>query len=156
MSVGLNVWATIGHIDEDYELYSRPYQPIVGYKGDESKACMYPEDPEFKAYLKEKYTLYATTEPDFMWVDDDVKYFWNGVKFGCFCPRCMDRFNKKMSTNYSAKSLVEEMEKPDAIELRGAWVQDIWSRLRYVHFWLKMKNDIIGTLNIVCLKLKIK
>lgn len=143
-SVGLNVWATIGHIDEDYELYGRPYQPIVGFNGEESKACMCPEDPEFKEYLKEKYTLYATTAPDFMWVDDDVKYFWNGVKFGCFCPLCMERFNKKLGTQYTREQLVEAMEQPGAVELRGLWVQDIEDRMTELFEFLRKTVDEVN------------
>ena len=128
-SVGLNVQVTLGHLDEDYEFYGQPFQPIVGYKGDSALSCFCPESPEMKNYLKEKYRIFAETEPDFMWIDDDIKFFWNGVKFGCFCPNCMNRFNRRMQTNYTRETLVEAMEEPDAIDLRAAWVQDIRDRI---------------------------
>lgn len=128
-SVGLNVHTTLGHIDEAFLRYGQPFTPIMGYRGDESKACFCPVHEDMKQFLRDKYTMYAETKPDFMWVDDDVKFFWNGVKFGCFCPVCMERFNKKMGTNYTREELVAAMEQPDAIELRAAWVHDIDDRI---------------------------
>lgn len=129
-SVGINVHCTLGHIDEGYTIYGQPFQPIIGYRGDASLGCFCPENEARKAFLREKYAMYAATGADFLWVDDDVKFFWNGVKFGCFCPDCMARFNRKMGTDYTRESLVAAMEQPDAVELRAAWVQDISDRMR--------------------------
>lgn len=129
-SVGINVHCTLGHIDEGYTIYGQPFQPIIGYRGDASLACFCPENDARKAFLWEKYAMYAATGADFLWVDDDVKFFWNGVKFGCFCPDCMKRFNRRMGTDYTRESLVEAMEQPDAVALREAWVQDISDRMR--------------------------
>lgn len=128
-SVGLNVHTTFGHIDEGYECYGQPFHPMVGYRGDYAKGCFCPQHEDMRDFLREKYTMYAQTNPDFLWVDDDVKFFWNGVKFACFCPACMERFNKKMGTSYTRETLVAAMEEPDAIELRAAWVQDIRDRI---------------------------
>ena len=128
-SVGINVHCTLGHIDEGYTIYGQPFHPIVGYRGDKSLACFCPEHEDRKQFLREKYAMYTRLNPDFLWVDDDVKFFWNGVKFGCFCPKCMERFNKKMGAYYTRAALVEAMEQPDAVELRAAWVQDIRDRM---------------------------
>lgn len=128
--VGINVHCTLGHIDEGYTIYGQPFQPIVGYRGDTSLACFCPEYEERKQFLREKYAMYARLSPDFIWVDDDVKFFWNGVKFGCFCPRCMERFNKKTGRNDTRESLVSAMEQPDAVALRAAWVRDVSDRMR--------------------------
>lgn len=128
-SVGINVHCTLGHIDEGYTIYGQPFHPIVGYKGDLSLACFCSEHEDRKAFLREKYAMYAKLQPDFIWVDDDVKFFWNGVKFGCFCSKCMERFNKRMGTAYTRETLVEAMEQPDAVELRAAWVLFVRDRM---------------------------
>lgn len=128
-SVGLNVLVTIGHIDESPTAPSLPYQKIVGYRGDVSYSCCCPNHEDFRAYIREKYRLYATAGEDFLWVDDDIKIFWNGVKFGCFCPECLRRFAEKQGVYRGREELVAEMEKPDAVELRAAWVADVRDRI---------------------------
>lgn len=128
-SVGINVHCTLGHIDEGYTVYGQPFAPIVGYRGDKSLSCFCPEHEDRKQFLREKYAMYAKTGADFLWVDDDVKFFWNGVKFGCFCTKCMERFNRKMGTDYTRQSLVDAMEQPENIALRAAWVQDVSGRM---------------------------
>lgn len=143
-SVGINVHCTFGHIDEGYTIYGQPFHPMVGYKGDLSLACFCPEHEDRKAFLREKYAMYAKLKPDFIWVDDDVKFFWNGVKFACFCPKCMDRFNKKMGTDYTRETLVAAMEQPDAVELRAAWVQDIRDRMTDL---FKMVREAVHTVD---------
>ena len=94
-NVGVNVLVTIGHIDEVSGEDALPFQKIVGYQGDVSHVCCCPNNEDFLQFTEEKYKLYAQAEPDFIWVDDDIKIFWNGVKFGCFCPECLRKFNDK-------------------------------------------------------------
>jgi hypothetical protein len=123
--VGINVLCTIGHIDEGYSRYQdNPYATIVGYNGARSKSCLCPVHEDYLHYIAEKYRIVARSKPDFLWVDDDIKLFWNEVKFGCFCDTCMDRFNRKNGTSYDRESLVAAMEKPDAVELRKRFVKD--------------------------------
>lgn len=128
-SVGINVLTTIGHIDEAYSCFDQPFQPIVGFDGRESKSCICPTDPDVLAYIAEKYSLVAQLHPDFIWVDDDVKLFYNGVKFGCFCEGCMKRFNEKTHSHYTRETLVAAMNEPDAVALRASWVTDISDRI---------------------------
>ena len=129
-SVGINVLFTLGHIDESEEPKNPlPFQKIVGYRGDMSNICNCPSDEDFLQFTEEKYALYASVKPDFLWVDDDIKVFWNGVKFGCFCPKCLSGFNAANGFSYTRESLVAEMEKPENNDLRGLWVRDISGRI---------------------------
>ena len=143
-SVGLNVHTTLGHIDEGYVRYGQPFTPIMGFKGDESKACFCPEHDDMKRFIRDKYIMYAQTNPDFMWVDDDVKFFWNGVEFGCFCPKCLERFSKKIGTHYTRESLVSAMEKSENISLRSAWVEDISDKIAEL---FTMIRNAVNTVN---------
>lgn len=120
---------TVGHIDEGAGDYGQPFTPIMGWRGDESKACFCPCHEDFREYISMKYTLYAKTHPDFIWVDDDIKLFWNGVEFGCFCPGCLERFNEKTGSSYTRESLVKAMEESDNRELKALWVDDVSDRI---------------------------
>jgi len=128
-SVGVNVLVTIGHIDEVSGEGSLPFQKIVGYRGDTSYVCCCPNHEDFLQFTEEKYRLYAQAKPDFIWVDDDIKIFWNGVKFGCFCPECLRKFNEKYGCAYDRETLVREMEIPENTCLRAKWVQDVSDRI---------------------------
>ncbi len=129
-SVGVNVLITLGHIDEDKAPdHPLPFQKIVGYMGDISTSCHCPLDEDFISFTEEKYRLCASTHPDFIWVDDDIKIFWNGVKFGCFCPKCLSRFNEANGFSYTRETLVADMEIPENNALRGLWVRDISDRI---------------------------
>lgn len=128
-SVGVNVLDSIGHIDEGYSIYPSPFVPIVGYDGQRSKSCFCPVHTDFREYLAKKYALIAAAKPDFLWVDDDIKLFWNGVKFGCFCPACMERFGKRTGFPYTRETLVAAMEEPNNVALRAAFVQDTGDKI---------------------------
>lgn len=142
-NVGINVHCTMGHIEEGHTIFGQPFQGVVGFKGDVSGACFCNEYEDRKKFLWDKYVMFAKAKPDFIWVDDDVKYFWNGVRFACFCPKCMERFNGKMGTSYTRETLVAEMEKPDAVELRAAWCQDICDRMTDLYKLLRQAVDSV-------------
>lgn len=129
-SVGINLLITIGHIDESKEPdRPLPFPKIVGYQGDMSNSCHCPVDEDFLLFTEEKYRLCASAGPDFIWVDDDIKLFWNGVKFGCFCPECLRRFNEANDFSYTRESLVADMEVPENQTLRSLWVTDVSNRI---------------------------
>lgn len=139
-SVGLNVHTTFGHIDEGYDYYGQPFHPMVGCKGDLAKSCFCPQHADMRKFILDKYTMYAKCGPDFMYVDDDVKYFWNGVKFACFCPECIARFNRKIGADYTRETLVAAMEEPDSVQLRAAWVQEISDKI--TELFADIKNAV--------------
>jgi len=128
-SVGINVLITLGHIDETTAPNVGPFHKIVGYRGDTSANCSCPTCDDFLEFTEEKYRCYARVNPDFIWVDDDIKLFWNGVPFGCFCPNCLARFNRKHGSAYTRETLVAAMETPDNTLLRSRWVQDVSDRI---------------------------
>ena len=128
-SVGVNVLITLGHIDEGTPEEDPVFQKIVGWRGDVSTSCNCPNHEDFRRFTEEKYTIFARTKPDFLWVDDDIKLFWNGVEFGCFCPECLRKFNEKNGFAYTREALVSAMQEPDNSALRGLWVRDVRDRI---------------------------
>ena len=128
-SVGVDVGITIGHIDECPPEEHPVLRKIVGWRGDVSAGCNCPNNEAFLRFTEEKYSLYASAGPDFLWVDDDIKLFWNGVKFGCFCEECMGKFNEKNGFSYTRETLTAAMEEPDNTQLRALWVRDVCGRI---------------------------
>ena len=128
-TVSVNVLVTFGHIDEVSGGDSLPIQKIVGYRRDVSHVYCCPNNEEFLRFTEEKYRLYAQAEPNFIWVDDDIKIFWNGVKFGCFCPEYLRKFNEKYGFSFDRETLVNELDIADNTALREKWVQDVCERI---------------------------
>ena len=72
--VGVNVLATLGHTEDGGGLHEKAQmQYMVNFDGVESGSCLCPADERFIEYIKDKYTLYAKTGTDYIWLDDDVR-----------------------------------------------------------------------------------
>jgi len=123
-SVGINVLTTIGHLNEAWDtMPALPFQPMIGHDGSVSKGCACPNTPEFREYVRAKYTLFAEAEPDFIWVDDDLRMHHHGVTFGCFCPTCLTLFAQASGATHTRESLVHALNDPTQGALRCAWVE---------------------------------
>ena len=90
---GPNILCTIGQGKEAMDLMENVpgAQRLVGSKGDVSccRHCL--RDPVWREkYVKPLYEMLAKAEPDFIWMDDDLRLIWNDVPGpGCFCPSCL-------------------------------------------------------------------
>ena len=95
MRVGINQWPAFGAeevyaADDGHEM---PFGPMVGYDGRIARQLACPTSPEFLAYTREKFKIYAGAGPDFIWIDDDCRFTHLGtVQYPCFCPRCVAGF----------------------------------------------------------------
>ena len=121
--IGINPWPTFG-AGEDYQAGQGqpplPYQGMVGLDGSVSKRIACPISPEFLAYTRERYRLFALTGCDFVWVDDDCRFtHLGGVKYPCFCPRCVQGFDGGRFKD--RESLVNALNAPENTGLRRKW-----------------------------------
>jgi hypothetical protein len=122
-SVGINVLATLGHLDEARDTMPQlPFQPFTGMDGRTSTGCGCPNAPGLRAYVGRKYALMAGAGPDFIWVDDDVRMNNHGVPFGCFCPVCVGIFSNTTGHGFDRASLVAALHEADRDDLRAAWL----------------------------------
>ncbi len=129
-SVGINMMCTIGHTDESWDVMPKLGMPhYTGNDGTESKNCMCYTSDEFIKYITERYTLYAQTEPDFIWLDDDIRPLRHGIMDGCYCDGCIEKFNIENNTNFNRASLVSAIKEDNIIEEK-------WNNFRYE----KLKN----------------
>jgi hypothetical protein len=123
-SVGINVLCTIGHTNEAWDyVVPLPFQAMVGHNGAVSRGCACPNTPAFRAYVRAKYALFAEADPDFIWVDDDIRMHHHGVSHGCFCPTCLGIFARTTGVAYSRETLAQALNEPAEGTLRQAWVE---------------------------------
>ncbi|MBM7566166.1 hypothetical protein [Paenibacillus sacheonensis] len=123
-NVGVNMLATLGHFPEGWDWFpALPYQGAVGPDGAESTSSFCPNSDEFRAYIADKYRLAARTKPDFIWVDDDVRMFALGVDYACFCPACLDIYNRNHASDFTREQLVNELNASEGGIHRERWVQ---------------------------------
>jgi hypothetical protein len=117
---GINFGLTMGHGDSDEaSLPPLPFQPTVGHDGAVSNSCPCPNSPEYRAYITKKYALMARTNPDFIWMDDDLRASHHGPVYPCFCPICLRMFGH----GTSRAELVQQLNAPENGDLRRSWTE---------------------------------
>lgn len=120
-SVGLNIQSTLGHIDEGWDLFPKaPFRYQVDHNGVTSKACICPADKGFLEYVEKLYSIYADTNADFIWMDDDLRpgRFGKGGS-SCYCDTCIAEFNQEHGTNFNRTTLIKAVE--DNNEIKALW-----------------------------------
>jgi hypothetical protein len=132
---GLNVANTIGHLDGTVghldgvpdRLWEVPWQKMVGHDGTVARACSCPIDPAFLEDVRQRYRLLAALEPDFIWVDDDLRINYHPpVRYACFCPLCLADISHRLDQEFTRESLVEALSCetwPEPHPVRRAWDQ---------------------------------
>lgn len=113
------VGSTLGGVD-----FSEQYgwENLVDHKGRESLGCGCPIGEKFRAHAGERLRIWAETEPDIIWIDDDLRMHNHGTPilakldgeasyadYYCFCEEHIRRFNVKHGTDYDRETLVKEI-----------------------------------------------
>jgi len=127
-SVGINVLATLGHLDEAHDtMPPLPFQPMVGMDGALSSGCGCPNSPELRDYIGAKYALMAGAGPDFIWVDDDVRLLGHKpITYSCFCNTCISRFCDDTDREYTRESLLQAFDSgtlEQRLDIRRKWIE---------------------------------
>lgn len=144
-SVGINILNTFGQTDEAWDVMPKSNIPhMVGHNGFVSRSCLCPHSKEFEDYTTKKLTMVAELEPDFIWLDDDLRVKNHGPQYVCFCPNCVKLFNKKYGFEYERENLVKEMDMPDGTDLRSKWVHHSFEELNRV---IKFCKNVVLSIN---------
>ena len=128
MTAGINVLATIGHHDENLEnSLDMPWQKLVGPDGTECKGCYCPSDERVREYIEKIYESAARAEPDFIWMDDDIRSWGHmPILCSCFCDRCLAQFSSESSEQFTRQSLIDAFA-DDSLErklqVRKKWLE---------------------------------
>lgn len=123
-NVGINHLTTIGHHEEDlaYGLGDK-YTYTVGEKGEVCRGSYCMNDEKYLSeYVVPLYIGLAKAEPQFILIDDDIRYGHMPIGNGCFCHKCIEKFNKDNDFNFTRETLVEKLNSGDLI-LRKLWLK---------------------------------
>lgn len=120
---GINQLDTLGHCDEDLlgarQLKGRLFMDIFGRT---SLGNFCPRDPEWRqGYLIPVYTMLAKADPDFIWIDDDVRLNNHGqAHLGCFCDDCLAAVSKQLNFRGTREELMMWLDagEPQALRQR--------------------------------------
>ena len=126
---GINVLNTVGHLNENLpNSLQGDYTRMTDVNGNVCMGAFCSNDEKYrKEYIKEVYKATAMANPDYIWIDDDVRLQGYGpVGYACFCDKCLDIFAKEYGTKYIRESLKEAMDLGPVekkLKLREEWLQ---------------------------------
>ena len=129
LSSGINHLATMGHLDENLEnSLDEPWQHLVDLGGDVSKSCYCVADPDVQDYVRRSYEALARAEPDFIWLDDDIRMESHqpDIQLACFCDRCVSDFSTGTGRAWTRESLKEAFSsgsRDERLALRKRWLE---------------------------------
>ncbi len=128
--VSMQIANTVGHgsymVSRDcsglaYE--GSPADVLVGPDGVESKLCFCWRGEFWREYYKKVMEYYSVIKPDRVWIDDDLRARnHKPVEYGCFCDKCIAKFNDRYGYSFSREELVKAINRTD-IEVRRKWTE---------------------------------
>lgn len=89
---GVNVHPTVGFFEQGGELKYEGAPFSVGAGGEIRIGNLCPTAPETLEYVKQLYTIVARAKPDFIYIDDDMKFQFYSI---CFCDVCIAAFEER-------------------------------------------------------------
>jgi len=124
---GINVLATMGHHEENLpNSLAGDYTPVTDIEGRVCRGSYCPNDPNLQQYVRQIYQYVAQANPDYIWVDDDVRLMGHmPVGLTCFCDHCLAIFAKESGTNYTRASLRSALiagNPKESTAIRQAWL----------------------------------
>jgi sialidase-1 len=104
---GINVLSTMGHHNENLpNSLSEPYMRVTDPDGKVCQGSFCPNDPGFQSYVRSLYQAVAQANPDYLWVDDDVRLAGHmPIGLTCFCDRCLALFAEEAGVKFTRAEL---------------------------------------------------
>lgn len=119
ISLGLNPWIELGHLDRGRSLKDgQNFVTMRDMNGISSELVACPLDEEWRKYYFDILTYYLQEiQPDMYWIEDDFRLHNHGfLEFGgCFCKEHVKWFNEKLGKNYTHAELVSKIFAPGAL-----------------------------------------
>lgn len=124
---GINVLTTIGHHNENLEnSLQGEFEHMTNIEGQISQGSLCPNDPRVQEYIKDQYRIVTEAKPDYIWIDDDVRFSHMPVGLGCFCNNCLRIFKEETGKEYNRDMLKKALNtgaQTEKREIRGKWLQ---------------------------------
>jgi len=134
---GINVLATIGHLEENLTNSLQVSWPqAMDPSGRVCRGSYCPAHPEIIDYDRRIYSTLARTNPDFIWIDDDVEHLNHyPVDFTCFCDLCIQQFSGQVGIRPTRQTVVESFD-----------AGSLHERLHFRREWLERNRRVIDNL----------
>ena len=125
---GINILATIGHHEEaKTDTLIADYTRMTDIDGNCCQGSFCPNDEDMREYIRQLYEITALANPDYIWIDDDVRLFGHmPLKGTCFCDNCLEIFEKEMGVRYTRDSLKKAFDEgciESKLKVRKTWLQ---------------------------------
>ena len=125
---GINHLSTIGHLNENLENSLRePWQRLVDSSGKIAGGSFCLSDERVREYVRESYRALAKAQPDFIWIDDDVRLETHmPLGSACFCELCLAKWSEETGKEWTRQSLVasfSEGASEEKLVRRSAWLE---------------------------------
>jgi len=144
---GINHLSTIGHLDENLEnSLDEPWQKLVDESGKIAGGSYCLSDERVREYVRECYRALAKAQPDFLWIDDDLRLETHmPLGSACFCPFCLTIWNEKTGREWTRESLVAAFSEGDEkLALRRQWLEH---NRAYVSDGIKLIRQTVDEIN---------
>ena len=112
---GINILCTLGHHPEALPLAIGPEYPrAITLDGRVAEGTLCMNQPIFRDRIVTIYTAMAEADPDYIWIDDDVRCgHWidsvGNAGSCCYCDTCMERIGKKLGRTVTREELAGQM-----------------------------------------------
>ncbi len=125
MSAGINLLATMGHHEENLDgSLAENWARVTDPQGRSSRGSFCPASDELRAYVAQVYTALAEADPDFIWIDDDVRLAGHmPVGMTCFCEGCVARYSKESGRPFTRGTLLASFQSGSLEERLAARVR---------------------------------
>jgi hypothetical protein len=125
---GINILSTIGHHNENLEnSLHGDYTNMTDIDENVCKGSYCPNDKKFQEYIRELYKSMALADPDYIWIDDDIRLAGHSPLYlTCFCDNCLSIFEEESGKKYSRESFkiaANEGSAADKLQLRNEWLK---------------------------------
>ena len=124
---GINILSTIGHHNENLDNSLKgDFVRMTNIDGQICNGSFCPNDEGMRGYVRNIYESTAQANPDYIWVDDDVRFGHMPIGLGCFCGNCLTIFEKEAGVKYTRETLKKALNEgpvDQKLKIREAWLQ---------------------------------
>jgi len=124
---GINILTTIGHHNENLDNSLKgDYTFMTNIDGAVCNGSFCLNGEKMREYIRSIYQLTAQANPDYIWIDDDVRFGHMPIGYGCFCDNCLKIFEKETGIKYAREGLKKALDEgpvDEKLKIRAAWLQ---------------------------------
>ncbi len=150
ISYQLNFQAFLGHGFTGLES-TPPWELMINQQGLPGDGCACPLGRKFRQIMGPMLRLWAETDPDVMWIDDDFRmhnhrfHLDDNMDFYCFCPEHLQRFADRYGTVWEREALWRELVRPGQPSVwRERWLEFIAGTMTETAGWLRREVHAVS------------